>query len=228
MGKEKLNRNGKTTPTSGTQTNSLDVNFKGDCMNNSTTVLPTTTLNPLNIVELTKDKKDAMWSENGEDMRINFHRTLIMLKAGMDFDLTLPKHLFDKHRQINDRGTCPFIQFNRLLIGYNGLGYHITPTRCGLMSEASVGVDSSKCTKDHHMGVTKVGIQVVNAFEACDFDFDYMVNEWLYEHLHYWFTIRITKEEHKKENLSRNEHSVEEKENFVHYNEGNIKVIVTD
>jgi hypothetical protein len=51
-----------------------------------------------------------------------------------------------------------------------------------------------------------------------------MVNEWLYEHLHYWFTVKITKEEHKQENLARNKHSLEDKINLVHYDEAGINL----
>jgi hypothetical protein len=74
------------------------------------------------------------------------------------------------------------------------------------------------------IGVTEVGNQVVKEFIKCNYDVDYMVNEWLYEHLHYWFTVKITKEEHKQENLARNKHSLEDKINLVHYDEAGINL----
>jgi len=54
-------------------------------------------------------------------------------------------------------------------------------------------------------------------FEKNNFDIDYMVNEWLYNNLWLWQTIKVTTEEHKKDNIIRNEHSIEDKLLLKHY-----------
>ena len=53
-----------------------------------------------------------------------------------------------------------------------------------------------------------------------------MTEEWLPNHLYYWCQVKITKEEHKKDNLARDEHTLDEKENLIHYNEANIELLV--
>ena len=44
-----------------------------------------------------------------------------------------------------------------------------------------------------------------------------MVNEWLYDNLWLWMTIKVSKEEHKKENIERNSHTLNEKKELKHY-----------
>ena len=192
--------------------------------------ITTTDTNSVNIKELTKDVKDALWAKYGSKMKYVFGRMLTMYKHGIEYDKNQPDELVDWYTTPNDKGTCSLLQFSRLMIGYNGIGINLTPTRCNLISEQAMSTDSDKCTADHFLGVTQVASETVfnGAFEECGWDVDYMVNEWLYDHLHYWFTIKITKEEHKQENLARNKHSIEDKENFVHYNEPDkpIKVLL--
>ena len=55
---------------------------------------------------------------------------------------------------------------------------------------------------------------------------DYMTEEWLPNHLYYWCQVKITKEEHKKDNLERDEHTLDEKENLIHYNEAIIELLI--
>jgi len=54
-------------------------------------------------------------------------------------------------------------------------------------------------------------------FKKSGYDIDWMLNEWLYDNLHLWATIKVTKEEHKKENIIRNGHTLEEKNKLKHY-----------
>jgi hypothetical protein len=75
---------------------------------------------------------------------------------------------------------------------------------------------SSKLVKDHFFGVTLASEEVRGAFEKCNFDIDYMVNEWLPQNFYLFLKWTVTPEEHKKENISRAEHTREEKNNFKH------------
>jgi len=179
----------------------------------------------MNIKDITQEHKDKLWNDNSEYFKYVFGRMLVMYKTGIDYDSGQSNNVnVDKYCTINDKGTSVLIQFTRLLIGYNGIGFNITPTRCGLISERASVTSNSECTNDHLIGVTEVGNQVVKEFIKCNYDVDYMVNEWLYEHLHYWFTVKITKVEHKQENLARNKHSLEDKINLVHYDEAGINL----
>jgi hypothetical protein len=44
-----------------------------------------------------------------------------------------------------------------------------------------------------------------------------MVNTWLYENIWLWITIKVTKQEHKSENIIKNGYSIEEKKILKHY-----------
>ena len=75
---------------------------------------------------------------------------------------------------------------------------------------------SSKLVKDHFFGVTLAAEEVRTAFEKSNFDIDYMVNEWLPQNFYLFLKWTVTPEEHKKENISRAEHTRDEKNNFKH------------
>jgi hypothetical protein len=182
----------------------------------------------INVKEITKNVKRSLWSQYGSRMKYVFGRMLTMYKAGLEYDKTQPEELVNWYTKRNKKGTSPLLQFSRLMFGYNGIGVNLTPTRCDLFSEDGYKNPTEKCTSDHLIGVTKVADETVysndSAFKKSDWNISHMINDWLYEHLHYWFTIRITKLEHKQENLARNKHTIEEKENLIHYREGNIKL----
>jgi hypothetical protein len=44
-----------------------------------------------------------------------------------------------------------------------------------------------------------------------------MKEVWLYENLWLWITIGVTKEEHQKDNILRNNNTIEEKIQLKHY-----------
>ena len=84
-----------------------------------------------------------------------------------------------------------------------------------------------KCTEDHLFGVTEIGTQVFLAYKNSGWDIDYMVNEWLPQHLHLWLQVKILKSEHQGSgSIKRGKHTIEEKVALVHYDEANIKVKV--
>jgi len=46
---------------------------------------------------------------------------------------------------------------------------------------------------------------------------EYMLNEWLFENLYLWMTVKVSKEEHKFSNIIKNKNSIEEKRKMMHY-----------
>ena len=79
------------------------------------------------------------------------------------------------------------------------------------------------CTNDHIIGATTVGEYVHHMLKLNKYRIDWMVDEWLYDNLYLWATIKVTKEEHKKENIIRGDASndvrklVDSKMNLKHY-----------
>ena len=106
-------------------------------------------------------------------------------------------------------------EFWRLNLGYNGIGRDVSS---GIRSEATLGLKSNQIVHDHLFGATEIGKHIHQVLKDSDYDIDWMVEEWLYENLFIFGTIKITKEEHQKDNVLRNSsHTIEEKLNFKHY-----------
>ena len=81
-------------------------------------------------------------------------------------------------------------------------------------------------TEDHLFGTTEVGLQVFLAYKNSGWDMEYMLDEWLPQHLYLWLQVRILKSEHQGQgSIKRGKHSLEEKTALVHYNEANINEI---
>lgn len=122
-----------------------------------------------------------------------------------------------KHLLLEIEEGCDEKELNsfmyRLGLGYYGIGKQ-SGIPSGIMTEDSK-INSN--TDDHVFGVVEIGKYIHQEFEKYGFNLDYMVNEWLYENLWLWMTIKVSKIEHKKENIIRNGHSIEDKKNFKHY-----------
>ena len=104
--------------------------------------------------------------------------------------------------------------FEQVEIGYNGLG---TQFLSGVQSKESKRQPSSFTVNDHFFGTQLIGEYVHKVLKKSNYDIDWMVNEWLYDHLFLWAKIKITKEEHHKDNVIRNKHTIEQKLNLEHY-----------
>jgi len=181
-----------------------------------------------NLKEFTLDVKNALWAEHQDYFKYVFGRALTAEKAGLEYDTKSDPEQVDRYQAVSKRGSSRYQQVNRLTLGYNSLGYFITPPKTGLISEEAcdMNLTRSDCTDDHIFGVTEIGKVVLETFIESGLDVDYMVDEWLYEHLHYWFECRITKDEHRSDRLARGKHTLEEKENLVHYQEAGIEIFV--
>jgi len=219
------------------------------------------TTNKINLIELTKNSigpNSKYWKENKNFLKYSFSLRMFQYAAGKIFDNTiysntniLPKDeekrkiITDKIRGVN-RSSTKAIQFQRLLIGNNGLFEPLTPFKCNLSSKAANKLKRKKktgTTNDHIIGVTSTGQYCINAFkndflkistepEWADTDIihvqkclEKMSDEWLKNHLWLWATCRITHEEHSPERLPRGtDISVEKKINLEHYNKANILI----
>ena len=186
-----------------------------------------------NIIELTKPQLKKFWEENSDYLKYTFGRKIIADVAKFKYDVHQNQQLVKEYVELNEKVTSQLRQFNRLNYGYNGLGGRLTPSVTGLYSRATL--DNKDTTHDHLFGVTAVGWKVHTIIKklfdegrSSKFIHDYMTEQWLPNNLHLWIVIKITKDEHKKDNLARDEHTLEEKENLVHYNEANIEILVKD
>lgn len=101
----------------------------------------------------------------------------------------------------------------RLGLGYYGIGKQ-GGIPSGVLTEES---KLHKNTDDHVFGVVEIGKYIHQEFKEHGYDIEYMVEQWLYDNLWLWMTIKVSTKEHKKENIIRNKHTIEEKKLFRHY-----------
>ena len=204
--------------------------------------------------ELTHDSLDRVWKHNSEIIKYTFGLRLYQYAQGKVFDYScfnnsdiLPKEERNRSKIIKQLrskrvSSSVAMQFQRLLIGYNGIYVNLTPSKCNL-SSVKANENKSKCTQDHVIGVTSVAKYVIEVFRK-DFlkikDHDdwsiydnskiqksigEMCNNWLKDNLWLWSQCRITKDEHKADILPRGtEISIQEKANLKHYDGANIVI----
>tara|TARA_B110000858_G_C17476825_1_gene325325 strand:- start:50 stop:544 length:495 start_codon:yes stop_codon:yes gene_type:complete len=155
----------------------------------------------INLVKYFNDNtRDGLWKKNGESYKRWFGLSLTITKSAIDFGA-------------NEKEMNQLVY--RLVLGYFGVGKQGGLTS-GLVSEDAM-MKGVKKTADHLLGTTQIGKFIHEEFEKNNFDIDYMVNVWLYENLWLWQTIKVTSEEHRKDNIIRNEHSIEDKLLLKHY-----------
>lgn len=97
------------------------------------------------------------------------------------------------------------------MIGAHGIGK--TKINIGLISENAV--NSNNITLDHVIGYKTCSKKVINDFKKYNFDIDYMKDEWLKNHLHLWLVVKVTKDEHKTENIIRGDEIGDYEKNFL-------------
>lgn len=147
-----------------------------------------------------ENKRDKYWSAYGENFKRWFSRQL-------------------KHLLLDIQEGATILEMNNFMyrncLGYLGIGRQ-NGLVSGLRSVESK-TKNIKRTDDHVFGVVEIGMQIHKSFEESNFNIDYMVNEWLYENLYLWMTIKVTKSEHKKDSIIQNIHTLEEKKQLKHY-----------
>lgn len=106
----------------------------------------------------------------------------------------------------------------RLDIGYYGIGKPGgIPSK--IVSSQAAKLSSKDCVNDHVIGATAIGEYVHLELRKSNYNINWMVNEWLYENLFLWGTVKVTRQEHKSNNIIRDItiSSLGEKLNFTHY-----------
>ena len=191
---------------------------------------------PVNDVKFVNDKVSKYWNENQNELKAYFHNKLMGVKGEYQAALNNPydTSVFEKHYSNGDviNNTGKFRSFLRLPLGYNALVLPLNKTNVGfeLFSEAAYKLKvarkiGNKLTKDHIFGVTEVGVHIFVEFMNSGWDWKYMCDEWLPNNLELFFTCRILKSEHQKENeddtngVARGEHTLEQKMLLEHYTE---------
>tara|TARA_R110002020_G_scaffold99837_9_gene236613 strand:- start:734 stop:1375 length:642 start_codon:yes stop_codon:yes gene_type:complete len=191
---------------------------------------------PVNDVKFVNDKVSKYWNKNENELKAYFHNKLMGVKGEYEAALNNPydKNVFEKHYSNGDveNNTGKFRSFLRLPLGYNALVLPLNKTNVGfeLFSEAAYELKvarkiGKKLTKDHIFGVTEVGVHIFMVFMNSGWDWRYMCDEWLPNNLELFFTCRILKSEHQKEDedddngVARGEHTLEQKMLLQHYTE---------
>ena len=155
--------------------------------------------------EFNKRKREKIWRKDEVSMKMSFRFKLTLLEMidKMPESVAIPEKYLEG-------------EFYRLSLGYRGIGKN-SGFASGVRSKASIGIPSNETTNDHLIGTTEVGRYIHEVLKKSDYDIEWMVNTWLYEHLFLWATIKVTKNEHRKENVIRNQHTIEQKLNLEHY-----------
>ncbi len=146
-------------------------------------------------------KRDKLWQNKKEQWQASFRLQLLILKTYID-------------HEASDSMMQSFMY--RLALGYFGLQCQ-SGIPSGIFSAATVGLPSHQTTGDHIFGAVEIGRTVKDAFEKSEYNMEYMLNEWLFENLYLWMTVKVSKEEHKSSNIIKNKNSIEEKRKMMHY-----------
>jgi len=200
------------------------------------------------IEQRTQHNLDKIWNNefnlgiDKEQMQYWFGLKLYQYAAGHNYDQFIPSskrlRITSIYRGNTVRGSSKEKQFQRLLLGYNGLGIDLTPLRSGLSSKAA-NDSKSKIVKDHVIGVTLAGQTIANELDSRVKDYSSldrvqkhikrMCKDWLRSHMWLWATCRITQDEHSPKRLKRaskinpgSESMLDFKKNFKHYDEAGI------
>lgn len=189
-------------------------------------------LNQSSLPSLVNPKLKEIYNKEKRTIDYRFGRAVNGWVSNLEYDKTQDIDLVENYTLLNKNQTCGLRQLGRLTFGYNGLGYKISPAKVGLSSEESLLLKSDECTSDHIIGVTLTGWEI-HMFIKTLFDngmnkdtiVNTMINDWLLDNLHLWVQAKITKQEHKEDNLARDKHSLQEKIDLVHYDEANIHLL---
>lgn len=157
------------------------------------------------VIKFNESRRDKIWFKDE-----------IPMKASLRFKLTLLE-MIDNLPEFIVPDKYLEGEFYRLSLGYRGIGKN-SGFVSGIQSKDSIGLPPNLITKDHLVGSTEVGRYIHKVFKESNYNIDWMVDEWLYEHLFLWATVKLTKKEHHKDNVLRNSsHTIEQKLNMEHY-----------
>ena len=104
--------------------------------------------------------------------------------------------------------------WRRLGMGYRGIGFCEGIPPFHRTKEVIPGI---KISDDHVAGTSLVGSILEELIKKENYNYKYLINNWLYDNLHLWATIRVTREQHSGKNILRNMNTLEDKLMLKHY-----------
>ena len=204
----------------------------------------------IDIENITKSNLQKIWNGSiknvsQEQIKYHFGLKLYQYSAGKNFDTFIPeskrKNITSVYRSQDSKVSSKEKQFQRLLLGYQGIPVDLTPFKCGISSKEA-NKNKINCVKDHVIGVTLAG-QIIareldnrlgNDYSSLDkvrYQINLMCDDWLQNNLWLWATCRITRDEHSPKRLLRGSKinsgklsMLEYKKSLLHYKEANIEI----
>jgi hypothetical protein len=181
------------------------------------------------------NKRDLFWEKKSQTKEFIGFTNKEKCKTLFGWAL---EHLLLQIRQTDNNVSNTWLKGN---FGYDGIGTDTTGIKSGIRTSAAKNLLSKDITWDHLIGAVGIGRYVHNEFEKASISLlgkdlltivnekgyldnestisliEYMKEVWLYENLWLWITIGVTKEEHQKDNILRNNNTIEEKIQLKHY-----------
>jgi len=166
-----------------------------------------------------KRRLKRIWEDEGDEFIDRFKEVLIAVKA---------HHKVYKDKILEDGFVSRRYQS---MIGAHGIGR--TKLDIGLISQNAWKIKYSKKENgnktplvfDHLIGYKSISKKVVQDFIDLKLDKESMCDKWLENHICLWMGVKVTKEEHKAENIQRGDKAgegitdVKSKLMFKHYRE---------
>jgi len=164
-----------------------------------------------------KRRLKRIWDDEGEKFVKIFKEVLVAVKAHYEvYNLDILSDGFMSRRY-------------QSMIGAHGIGK--TRLDIGLISQNAWKIkysDNKNKTPrvfDHLIGYKSISKEVVKNIIHFKFNDEYLCNNWLENHICLWMGVKVTKEEHKAENIQRGDKAgagitdVKSKLMFKHYRE---------
>lgn len=190
--------------------------------------------NKIDNSDLVESRLSDYWNENKGTIKGYLRGSLLGDKVKLEtLQSTLNSEDIDKYVGDLDKPntTSKYKSSLRLSLGYGGLTPTLTHKMIGLYSERALDLKlnkkmGKKCVDDHLFGVTEVGNAMFMEYKNSGWDLNYVLNEWLPQHLYLWLQVKILKTEHQGDgSVKRGKHTLQEKISLVHYDEANISKI---
>jgi len=164
-----------------------------------------------------KRRLKRIWDDEGEKFVKIFKEVLVAVKAHYEvYNLDILSDGFMSRRY-------------QSMIGAHGIGK--TRLDIGLISQNAWKIkysdnkNNTPLVFDHLIGYKSISKEVVQNIIHFKFNDEYLCNNWLENHICLWMGVKVTKEEHKAENIQRGDKAgegitdVKSKLMFKHYRE---------
>ena len=157
--------------------------------------------------------KDFYWKKRKEKIVKNFYSACMQFKAIME----------------DENGICEYqlTGWRKNTMGYRGIG-HSSGLYSKLRSKSTLELSNTDCVFDHVVGATLCGATVEEKIKEVNYNIQKLIDEWIFDNLYLWGTIKVSKIEHKKDNILRNKNTLDQKINFEHYKIISVSDLVPD